>query len=394
MKRFILLIMVLSVVVGLFCFSTVNATTPFPTPFVENFVGNSTVVLARLISEGWEFDDEFFIFGSNQFYGLTFNFEEDEDDQVSITTPYIQADSEYISVSFSYRYSYSYFNDGIEITASIVGKSGNIYHRFVTDPEIMVVELTHIYLGEIGEPFRIKWIIDYNFTIWPNALFILGNITIDNCTPEDPGELAISFSSFNARVVEFINTPIVRLDWATDSENGIQGFHILRNFQASKISITPNMIPATNTAFPTRYDFIDNQIYIDGDNLNQIELLYWIEIRFSDGTTDLHGPIQVSIEREETPGLTLFTALHSVYPNPVVDTANFEFRIKTGETATLQIFNIRGQMIREYRNLSDGHSKISWDRRCTMGREVSSGVYFYRLSNQNYSSMRRMVIVR
>ena len=72
----------------------------------------------------------------------------------------------------------------------------------------------------------------------------------------------------------------------------------------------------------------------------------------------------------------------------------FDLKISDGENATLQIFNIRGQMVREFNDLPARDQQVVWDRTDSNNRQVSSGVYFYRLSNEHTNVVNRMVIIK
>ncbi|MFQ6093200.1 MAG: FlgD immunoglobulin-like domain containing protein, partial [bacterium] len=63
---------------------------------------------------------------------------------------------------------------------------------------------------------------------------------------------------------------------------------------------------------------------------------------------------------------------------------------------TLKIYNILGQ---EVRTLVDelkepGYYTVTWDGRNERGDPVSSGIYFYRLTAGDYSSTKRMVLLK
>ena len=103
------------------------------------------------------------------------------------------------------------------------------------------------------------------------------------------------------------------------------------------------------------------------------------------------------------------------YPNPfnpattihyILPVQSGEFRVKGGEGTlhsapftphvTLKIFNVLGQ---EVRTLTDevqepGYYTAIWDGRDNSGREVSSGVYLYRVTAGSFAEGRRMVLLR
>lgn len=73
--------------------------------------------------------------------------------------------------------------------------------------------------------------------------------------------------------------------------------------------------------------------------------------------------------------------LADCYPNPFNPAATIRYRLREGRHVNLIVFNLRGQPVRE---LHDGFSTAGWhtarwDGRDQQGREVASGVYFYRL---------------
>jgi hypothetical protein len=86
----------------------------------------------------------------------------------------------------------------------------------------------------------------------------------------------------------------------------------------------------------------------------------------------------------------------SVYPNPVRTNsqATFEISVKDDQRATLQIFNIRGQLVREFVNLGAGNHKVIWDQKDNNNREVGTGIYFYRITSPSADEVKRMVIIR
>jgi len=223
------------------------------------------------------------------------------------------------------------------------------------------------------------------------------------------GALNVTLSSFSASVLGGMS---VSLNWVTESENGMRGFHVLRTTPAASghpsaypadrflsgnlegsladaVRITPNMIAARNTAQVQSYNFADERVSRGG------EYAYWIQSIHNDGSMEFHGPVSVKVVTVEAVlEMPLFTVMSGVYPNPVRDNASFDVSVKEGEVATLRIFNIRGQLVREYDDIRTGVHKIQWDGRDTNNRHVASGVYFYKLTSPSANSVQRMVVVK
>ena len=102
--------------------------------------------------------------------------------------------------------------------------------------------------------------------------------------------------------------------------------------------------------------------------------------------------------------LELGSKLNGNYPNPFNlsgigrnSKTNISFSIANNNVKTeLTIYNQKGQKIKTFVNerLNIGKHNISWDGKDNNGNEVTSGIYFYQLKNGNYSSMKKMAIVK
>jgi len=86
----------------------------------------------------------------------------------------------------------------------------------------------------------------------------------------------------------------------------------------------------------------------------------------------------------------------SNHPNPFNPETTISFTLPNETIASIDIFNIRGQKVRSLMNefLSSGHHQVIWNGQDDNGRNVSSGVYFYRLNTDNFSHTRRMVLMK
>jgi len=203
------------------------------------------------------------------------------------------------------------------------------------------------------------------------------------------GTLSATLSSFAASVV--VNEG-VSINWATDSESGMRGFHVLRQeYGESPTRVTPNLIAATNTSTIQTYRFMDRDVQ------SGREYYYWIQSLSNDGSTELFGPVFVSVVQEcITHDISATTMLSSVYPNPLEanSQASFHISVKQAETATLKIFNIKGQLVREFSNITAGNHTLVWDGKDMNNNLVGSGVYLYKLTSPSVSTVQRMKVVR
>jgi hypothetical protein len=99
---------------------------------------------------------------------------------------------------------------------------------------------------------------------------------------------------------------------------------------------------------------------------------------------------------EDNPIVPTGYALEQSYPNPFNPTTNIVFSIPQTEKVTLTIFNLLGQKIATLVDGSvlAGTHVVSWNGRDGLGRQLPSGVYFYRLSTSRFSEARRMVLLK
>lgn len=92
--------------------------------------------------------------------------------------------------------------------------------------------------------------------------------------------------------------------------------------------------------------------------------------------------------------------LYQNYPNPFNPTTTIEFDVPevTGKIprVAVQIFNILGQKITTLeRGVYDvGRYRVTWNGTNEQGSRVASGVYFYRLLSGDYTSTKKMVLVK
>jgi len=86
------------------------------------------------------------------------------------------------------------------------------------------------------------------------------------------------------------------------------------------------------------------------------------------------------------------------YPNPFNPSTVIMFTVPQGEAVqvTLEVFNTAGKLVRvlaESRHEAGTH-QVWWDGRDALGRDLPSGVYFYRLRAGEFAGLRKMVLLR
>lgn len=89
-------------------------------------------------------------------------------------------------------------------------------------------------------------------------------------------------------------------------------------------------------------------------------------------------------------------ALNQNYPNPFNPTTFISFDLPRRADVMLAIFNTLGQVVRSFEmaNLPAGNHEIIWDGTDSDGKPLSSGIYFYRLTSEDFVKTRKMVMIK
>ena len=200
------------------------------------------------------------------------------------------------------------------------------------------------------------------------------------------GVLNITLSSFT---VNATTDATVQIKWTTESEMNMSGFHLLKN-QSNNLEnatqITNSIIPAHNNSNVQNYTFVDSNVTINK------EYFYWLKAVEYNGTIMHYGPVSITIH-ENIVDLPTRTLIGNVYPNPMLGNsiAHCDVSVKENETAILKIFNIRGQLILEYNEISEGNHIVTWDGRDKYQQIVPAGVYFFQFNSPSFFGVKRMV---
>ena len=93
------------------------------------------------------------------------------------------------------------------------------------------------------------------------------------------------------------------------------------------------------------------------------------------------------------------------HPNPFNPATSIQYSVSSRQKkaaggffthVTLRIYNILGQKVRTLLDepKSSGSYQVMWDGKDEKGKEVSSGIYFYRLDTENYQETKKMTLLK
>jgi hypothetical protein len=84
------------------------------------------------------------------------------------------------------------------------------------------------------------------------------------------------------------------------------------------------------------------------------------------------------------------------YPNPFNPETTFRFNLKEDTDIKLQIYNIRGQLVRTLRDglLRQGEYKVTWNGKNDNGKMVASGLYFARFKTKRQEQITKLLLLK
>lgn len=198
----------------------------------------------------------------------------------------------------------------------------------------------------------------------------------------------VELSSFTATLTgQFY----VQLAWTSQTETQMVGYRVYRSTTAdqSTIELIDNpLVPATNTSTTQNYTVVDKDVLIGQT------YYYWLEA-VDYNNSNFHGPVSVTVTGNVPPVLPEVTEMKNAYPNPFKanSSTNIEVSLKEGDSGTLSIYNVQGQLVKIV-SLTEGTHMVNWNGRDTRGNVCGSGIYFYKLSTQSMNQTKKMVIVK
>ena len=84
------------------------------------------------------------------------------------------------------------------------------------------------------------------------------------------------------------------------------------------------------------------------------------------------------------------------YPNPFNPTTTISFEIAEKGKTEVEIFNIKGQKVKTLlnENLEAGQHSVIWNGKTDSEKQVSSGMYFYKVSVNNNQKISKMIMLK
>jgi|SRR5690606_12169396 len=193
-----------------------------------------------------------------------------------------------------------------------------------------------------------------------------------------PFVIPVELSSFTANVVG----SGVSLNWTTASETNNSGFEIERlQIKNSELQSwkTIGFVAGFGTTTETKsYSFKDEDVPagIYSYRLKQIDF---------DGTFEYSNEVEVEVIKPSV------YSLEQNYPNPFNPVTEISFNLAEEGFVTLEVLNLLGQRVATLvnDNMKSGFHTINFD-----ASDLSSGIYVYTISVNNFTASKKMVLMK
>ena len=197
--------------------------------------------------------------------------------------------------------------------------------------------------------------------------------------PDAP--LPVELSSFTASVKK----NIVSLQWQTQTEVNNYGFEVERRGQETEVRsqksewvkigfVTGN----GNSNSPKNYSFTDKNL------TGGSEFTYRLKQVDNDGIYSYSIEVQVEV-------VPARYELYQNYPNPFNPLTNIKFSLPEAAKVKIEVFNIIGEKVITLieQNMEAGFHSITFN-----AENLSSGTYIYRLQTENFTQIKKMLLLK
>jgi hypothetical protein len=176
----------------------------------------------------------------------------------------------------------------------------------------------------------------------------------------------------------FVANGNVTLNWSTATETNNQGFDVERfveSFNWEKIGF----VQGSGTTTELRsYSFVD-------ENVTEGKYSYRLKQIDFDGSFEYSDVVEIEV------GTPNQYSLEQNYPNPFNPTTTISYSIKEKGLVTLKVFDILGNELKTLVNEEKevGSYKIEFS-----AASFASGIYFYTIQAGEFSSTRKMILLK
>ncbi len=225
----------------------------------------------------------------------------------------------------------------------------------------------------------------------------LGN---DGVTPNDPGDAdtgANNLQNFpDITSVKIDGNGDLLIEYNVDSDTTHSAYPLTIQFFGSDNSGEGETLLGNDTYTIT--DFITGGKTVNLGNVGIIigDSIVAITTDSSGNTSEFSVIFFVSIEDCVVDKIPTKFNLYQNYPNPYTSSTTIRYHLPKETKVSLKIYNQAGQLVRTLVNGTKkaGAYTVRWDGKDKHESDLPNGVYFYRLETGDFTSTKKMVLIR
>lgn len=188
--------------------------------------------------------------------------------------------------------------------------------------------------------------------------------------------LPVELTSFTAKS----STNQVNLTWTTATEINNSGFEIQKSTDGSEFVSVGFIKGNGTTTEPKAYSFVDN-------HLNNVTGKLYYRLK----QIDYNGAFNYSEIVEVVIDLPLEYSLNQNYPNPFNPSTKIKYSVPEQNLVSIVVYGVTGEEIATLVNevKEAGNYEIEFN-----ALQLSSGVYFYRMTSGDFTSVKKLSVLK
>ena len=342
-----------------------GTTISFPNSFAQNKVNGNYYVLDQLASEIWIFNQAGAFIKSFSTFGAGLG-EITRGGEISIATNGL------VYISDRYQNRVSIFSEEGQYLEMIPNK--NLQVKFNIPTGITIDENNVLYVAST-ENSRIQMFHIASSSTTADA------ISMEQLRP-------LPYDTVQTSEIEFIASA------TTDLSIQIDAF----DFEIYTSDDSTNTISSHYDVVPTHLiDSLQNKSIYSAEWVTSEELTTLSSYQWR---TRIHTQDSVYAWSEflmfTTSGLPISYSLAQNYPNPFNPTTTIDFSLAKDSDVMLEVFNLNGQKVITLidKSLSAGSHSVNWAGNNTNGQKSATGIYFYKLTADQFVQTKKMVLLK
>ncbi|MBS3768490.1 MAG: T9SS type A sorting domain-containing protein [Candidatus Cloacimonetes bacterium] len=108
------------------------------------------------------------------------------------------------------------------------------------------------------------------------------------------------------------------------------------------------------------------------------------------GAAWIPSPSEVEIFNQQN-------SLYQIVPNPFYDKTNISFKLKKSGRINLNVYNLKGQLVKSMinKNFEEGSHSTEWDGTNSNGKKIPAGIYFFQLNlNDERTIIKKAILLK